>query len=110
MAAVPPRLGQGTLGEMTGITHTLCLDGVGIVDLSVDDRGRGRPFLLLHGGAGPPSALLFAERFAASNDVRVINPTHPGFGGTTRPAGLDVQAIRGTGDADLSAQRELEVR
>jgi pimeloyl-ACP methyl ester carboxylesterase len=43
----------------------------------------------LHGGAGPQSALPFAERFAASNNVRVVTPTHPGFGGTARPAGLD---------------------
>lgn len=74
---------------MTFTTHTLDLDGVGVVDLSVDDRGGGRPFLLLHGGAGPQSALPFAERFAAGKEVRVITPTHPGFGGTARPARLD---------------------
>jgi pimeloyl-ACP methyl ester carboxylesterase len=70
-------------------THNLDLDGVGVVDLSVDDRGHGQPFLLLHGGAGPQSVLPFAERFAAGKDVRVITPTHPGFRGTTRPAGLE---------------------
>jgi pimeloyl-ACP methyl ester carboxylesterase len=74
---------------MTMTTHTLDLEGIGVVDLSVDDRGNGHPFLLLHGGAGPQSALPFAERFAASNNVRVVTPTHPGFGGTARPAGLD---------------------
>jgi pimeloyl-ACP methyl ester carboxylesterase len=74
---------------MTTTTNNLELDGVGVVDLRIDDRGHGRPFLLLHGGAGPQSALPFAERFAAGKDVRVITPTHPGFGGTTRPAGLD---------------------
>jgi pimeloyl-ACP methyl ester carboxylesterase len=74
---------------MTTTTYNLGLDGVGVVDLSVDDRGHGQPFLLLHGGAGPQSALPFAERFAAGKDVRVITPTHPGFRGTTRPAGLD---------------------
>jgi pimeloyl-ACP methyl ester carboxylesterase len=74
---------------MTTTTHSLDLDGVGVVDLSVDDGGHGQPFLLLHGGAGPQSALPFAERFAVGKDVRVITPTHPGFGGTSRPAGLD---------------------
>lgn len=75
---------------MTFTAHNLDLDGVGAVDVSVDDRGHGQPFLLLHGGAGPQSALPFAERFAAGHqEVRVITPTHPGFGGTTRPAGLD---------------------
>jgi pimeloyl-ACP methyl ester carboxylesterase len=74
---------------MTTTSHNLDLDGIGVVDLSVDDRGHGRPFLLLHGGAGPQSALPFAERLAAAEDVRVITPTHPGFRGTTRPAGLD---------------------
>ena len=74
---------------MTFTTHHLDLDGVGAVDVSIGDRGRGRPFLLLHGGAGPQSALPFAERFAADEDVRVITPTHPGFGGTPRAAGLD---------------------
>ncbi len=80
---------DATLGEMTTTTRNLDLDGVGVVELRVDDRGRGRPFLLLHGGAGPQSALPFADLFAAGKDVRVITPTHPGFGGTIRPAGLD---------------------
>jgi pimeloyl-ACP methyl ester carboxylesterase len=86
--AVRRRYAEATLDEMT-TTCNLDLDGVGVVDLSLDDRGHGQPFLLLHGGAGPQSALPFAERFAAGKEVRVITPTHPGFGGTTRPAGLD---------------------
>jgi pimeloyl-ACP methyl ester carboxylesterase len=31
----------------------------------------------------------FAERFAAARDVRVLVPTHPGFGGTPRPEALN---------------------
>ena len=73
---------------MTTTTRNLDLDGVGVVELRVDDRGNGRPFLLLHGGAGPQSALPLRRLFAAGK-VRVITPTHPGFGGTVRPAGLD---------------------
>jgi pimeloyl-ACP methyl ester carboxylesterase len=85
----PDKISREKKGEMTMTTHTLDLEGVGVVDLSVDDRGNGQQFLLLHGGAGPQSALPFAERFAASNNVRVVTPTHPGFGGTARAAGLD---------------------
>ena len=31
----------------------------------------------------------FAELFAATHDVRVLVPAHPGFGGTPRPGALD---------------------
>ncbi|MEC3918508.1 alpha/beta fold hydrolase [Nocardia sp. CDC160] len=64
-----------------------------VTSLSLDDRGAGRPILLLHGGAGPASvgglAHLLAERY------RVLTPTHPGFEGTPRPENL-------TGMADLA--------
>ncbi|TMB86899.1 MAG: alpha/beta hydrolase, partial [Chloroflexi bacterium] len=49
----------------------------------------GRPFLILHGGAGPQSVSGFADLLAETTHVRVITPTHPGFGGTPRPNGLD---------------------
>src|SRR3984957_11758841 len=62
--------------------------GVGPVEVSVAEYGSGQPFLLLHGGAGPQSVTGFAERFAAAHDVRVLVPTHPGFGGTPRPEAL----------------------
>jgi pimeloyl-ACP methyl ester carboxylesterase len=54
-------------------------------DLSivVDDRGVGRPVLVLHGGAGPVSAAAFANTLA--QEARVIAPTHPGFARTARP-------------------------
>jgi pimeloyl-ACP methyl ester carboxylesterase len=44
--------------------------------------------LLLHGGAGPLSVAGFADLLAAAGPVRVITPTHPGFGGTPRPETL----------------------
>ena len=69
-------------------THTLTLPGSGRFDVTVDDRGEGRPFLLLHGGGGPQTVAGFAELLAAKEPARVITPTHPGFGGTPRPDGL----------------------
>jgi pimeloyl-ACP methyl ester carboxylesterase len=51
------------------------------------ERGSGRPFLVLHGGAGPASVTAFADLLAASRPARVITPTHPGFNGTPRSAG-----------------------
>ena len=35
----------------------------------------------------------FADKFAAADDVRVLVPIHPGFGGTPRPESL--HTIRG---------------
>jgi pimeloyl-ACP methyl ester carboxylesterase len=76
---------------MTSTTqYTVSLDGLGPVEVSVAayGDGDGQPFLLLHGGAGPQSVTGFAEKFAAAHDVRVLVPTHPGFGGTERPEAL----------------------
>ena len=76
---------------MTNTTHSVDLAGIGPVEVSVAAYGpeSGQPFLLLHGGAGPQSVTGFAEKFAAAHDVRVLAPTHPGFGGTARPEALD---------------------
>jgi len=59
------------------------------LDLSVERLGEGRPYLLLHGGAGPQSLAAFAELLAGQGPGQVITPTHPGFAGTPRPDGLD---------------------
>jgi len=72
----------------TTATHTVPMAGVGAVEVIVAEYGSGQPFLLLHGGAGPMSVTGFAELLAATHDVRVLVPTHPGFGGTPRPAAL----------------------
>jgi len=70
----------------TATTCTVTLPGAGPVDVAVSDYGDGQPFLLLHGGGGPDTVTGFGELFAKTHDVRVIVPTHPGFGGTARPA------------------------
>jgi pimeloyl-ACP methyl ester carboxylesterase len=58
------------------------------VNITVADRDRTRPFLLLHGGGGVATMAGFADLLAERTHARVLLPTHPGFGGTTRPASL----------------------
>lgn len=69
-------------------TYTVTADGIGAVPVTVTERGEGRPFLLLHGGAGPQSVDGFAALLASSGPARVLTPLHPGFGGSPRPEGL----------------------
>ena len=70
-------------------TKALVVAGVGPVQLTVEDRGQGRNFLVLHGGAGPQSVAAFAQLAAKNGRHRVLMPIHPGFSGTTRPNGLN---------------------
>jgi pimeloyl-ACP methyl ester carboxylesterase len=77
---------------MTTTVYNLKLDGVGPVDLTVDEQGEGRPFLLLHGGGGPDTVAGFGALLAGSRPARVITPTHPGFGGIPRPEALHTVA------------------
>jgi pimeloyl-ACP methyl ester carboxylesterase len=60
----------------------------GGVEITVDDRDRTRPFLLLHGGGGVGTMAGFADLLAERTHSRVLVPIHPGFGGTPRAAGL----------------------
>lgn len=60
----------------------------GGVELSVTERDRTRPFLLLHGGGGPGTVAGFADLLAGRTHSRVLVPTHPGFAGTLRPESL----------------------
>jgi pimeloyl-ACP methyl ester carboxylesterase len=69
-------------------TKTLDVAGIGPVELTVEERGNGQPFLLLHGGAGPQSFAAFAQLLAENDHNRVLTPIHPGFGGTPRPEEL----------------------
>jgi pimeloyl-ACP methyl ester carboxylesterase len=73
---------------MTTSTKTVNFDDVGPVEISIDDVGEGKPFLLLHGGGGPDTMTRFGQRFAESHPARVLVPTHPGFAATTRPEKL----------------------
>src|ERR1700687_1869816 len=69
-------------------SHRIPVGGYGMVEVSVTDKGEGRPFLLLHGGGGPLTVNAFADLLAGQRPARVIVPTHPGFGGTPRPEWL----------------------
>lgn len=74
---------------MTTTTKTVAIDDIGPVEISLDDAGEGKCYLLLHGGGGPDTMTGFGERFAESYPARVLVPTHPGFAATTRPKKLD---------------------
>src|SRR6202021_1010727 len=75
------------VGDMTETTVvTVSVDGIGEVPVAVTERGQGRPFLLLHGGAGPQSVEGFADLLAAQG--RGIVPVHPGVGGSPPPGGV----------------------
>jgi pimeloyl-ACP methyl ester carboxylesterase len=67
---------------------TLTIAGIGPVEVTIEERGAGQPFLVLHGGAGPQSVAEFAKLLADKGGCLVITPTHPGFGGTSRPSEL----------------------
>ena len=69
-------------------TYALHVDPVGPVDVTLTERGAGRPYLLLHGGGGPLTVAGFADLLAETEGVRVITPVHPGFNGTPRPETL----------------------
>ncbi len=49
----------------------------------VDERGSGRPILILHSAAGPRSVSGPAEGLA--EQAHVLIPTHPGFESEPRP-------------------------
>src|SRR5580658_1365610 len=78
---------------VTLTTYQLPYAGSGGVDLVVEERGEGRPFLLLHGGAGPASMARFASLLAERHRVRVLAPTHPGFARTKRPD--ELKSVKG---------------
>jgi pimeloyl-ACP methyl ester carboxylesterase len=89
-------------------SHRITVGGYGTVEVSVTDKGEGRPFLLLHGGGGPLTVNGFADLLAAQRPARVIAPTHPGFGGTPRPDSL--ATVRGLAALYIGLLAELDLR
>lgn len=77
---------------MSTNTHLVSTSQFGPVNVTVSEHGKGRPFLLLHGGGGSFTVAGFAERLASAPDTRVLVPSHPGFGGTPRPESLATMA------------------
>ncbi|MEU4116437.1 alpha/beta hydrolase [Kitasatospora sp. NPDC028055] len=65
-------------------TRTLHVESDGPVEITLQDRDRTRPFLLLHGGGGVATMAGFADLLAERTHSRVLLPTHPGFGGTPK--------------------------
>ncbi|MGW8066835.1 alpha/beta fold hydrolase [Streptomyces ziwulingensis] len=84
MSALVP---AGSLRPTRTSSHTLT-PPAGPVEMTVQDRDRTRPFLLLHGGGGIPTMAGFADLLAERAHTRVLLPTHPGFGGTPKADGL----------------------
>lgn len=68
--------------------HAVQAGSAGLVEVTVQDHDRTRPFLLLHGGGGVPTMAGFADLLAERTHSRVLLPTHPGFGGTPKAEGL----------------------
>ncbi|CAN5360236.1 alpha/beta hydrolase [soil metagenome] len=64
--------------------------GSGMTNLTLTESGTGRPVLVLHGGGGPFTVASLAAHVAES--AHAIAPTHPGWNGTDRPAGIDTIA------------------
>jgi len=92
--AGPPAAHSDEETSMTSTTtYSVTAGGIGPVEVTVTERGEGRPFLLLHGGGGLQTVSGFADLLGEAGPARVIMPTHPGFGGTHRPDALDT--VRG---------------
>jgi pimeloyl-ACP methyl ester carboxylesterase len=74
--------------------------------LAYRDIGQGRPYLILHGGAGPNSVGGLAGALAANS--RTIVPTHPGFAGEPRPDWLST--VPDLAQAYLGLLERLDLR
>ncbi|KDN18752.1 alpha/beta fold hydrolase [Amycolatopsis rifamycinica] len=61
---------------------------LGPAEVTLEVHDRTRTFLLLHGGGGVATMTGFAGLLAERTRSRVLLPTHPGFAGTPKDAGL----------------------
>jgi pimeloyl-ACP methyl ester carboxylesterase len=75
------------------------------MEITKTDTGHGRPYLLLHGGAGPMSFTGLGIMLAGHG--RVVTPTHPGFGGTERPPEMDSVGALATRYVELIEELDL---
>ena len=57
------------------------------LSVRIDERGSGRPILVLHGGGGPQTVAGISSALASR--ACVLTPTHPGFAGEPRPEWFD---------------------
>jgi pimeloyl-ACP methyl ester carboxylesterase len=92
--------------ETRNSTYQIPYSGT-IVNLTVQDLGEGRPFLLLHGGAGPASMFGFGKLLVERKGARVITPTHPGFMRTSRPEVLN--SVKGLAQVYSGLLDQLDV-
>ena len=74
-----------TTAASTTAIVTVTADGIGAVPVTVTEHGGGRPFLLLHGGAGPQSVDGF-RRSAGGRGSRPGCWCRPTRGSAARPA------------------------
>src|SRR6266536_1256229 len=72
----------------------------------IDERGSGRPMLVLHGGGGPQTVAGIAS--ALSSRAYVLTPVHPGFAGEPRPEWFD--SIGGLALPYLDLLERLDLR
>ena len=56
-------------------TKTLDVAGIGPVGVTVEERGGGQAFMVLHGGAGPQSVARFAQLLADRGVKTATVPT-----------------------------------
>ena len=87
-------------------TRTQALQ-VGATEITVQDRDRTRPFLLLHGGGGVRTMNGFADLLAERTHSRVLLPTHPGFDGT--PKADELTSVTKLAEAYVAMLDELDL-
>ncbi|MGW5195701.1 alpha/beta fold hydrolase [Kribbella sp. NPDC004138] len=75
--------------------------------ITVQARDRARSFLLLHGGGGVRTMAGFADQLAEHTRSRVLLPTHPGFGGTPKSAGLTTVEALAAAYVELLGELDL---